>query len=498
MRTNLPVTQREIPLGEGDLLISRTDLKGVITYANPGFIRISGFAEHELLGQAHNLVRHPDMPKEAFKDLWDTIQTGRSWSGIVKNRAKSGDYYWVKADVTPLREGSRVVGYTSVRGRATREEIQGADALYAALRAGQATLAPSRFKGLLTLQVRGMMLAGLNILGLLGTQFLENPTARMAFLITGIASGMGLAWTLKSLVVNQLSELRVAFRRADLQIQLPVTRQDEVGELTQGFNILNLRFRRIVHELGRIAHEVSAESRDIASGNLDLSNRTERQASNLEETASCVEEIRAMVVQTADNTQVAKTRTVEAQHRAEASVLAMGELVTAMNALQGQTVRIQEVVGLVDELAFQTNLLALNAAVEAARAGEQGRGFAVVAAEVRSLAQRSAEAAKEIRGLLQATAQQSSAGVVLAQGTGAAIKDLALEVRGVAEQVEGIAEATTSQRQGIQEIHRAINELDSVTQQNAALVEQAAAASSNLEHQARDLADLAACFIPRR
>ena len=135
MRKNYPVTQREYPFPRNGTLVSTTDLKGRITYCNPSFIEVSGYAQDELLGQAHSLIRHPDMPEEAFRDMWATIQSGQPWSGAVKNRRKNGDYYWVMANVTPLVEGSRLVGYMSVRTEASKETVKGAEELYARMQA---------------------------------------------------------------------------------------------------------------------------------------------------------------------------------------------------------------------------------------------------------------------------------------------------------------------------------------------------------------------------
>jgi len=138
MRTNLPITQQEYVLREGATIVSRTDLKGRITYINDDFIEASGFTQPELIGQAHNLVRHPDMPEEAFADMWRTLQAGRPWTGMVKNRRKNGDHYWVVANATPVSEGDAVTGYMSVRTRPTREQVDAADKLYAQFKSGQA------------------------------------------------------------------------------------------------------------------------------------------------------------------------------------------------------------------------------------------------------------------------------------------------------------------------------------------------------------------------
>ncbi|WP_312553841.1 PAS domain-containing protein, partial [Massilia sp.] len=137
MRTNLPVTGIEYPMKEGQSIVSKTDTKGRITYVNPSFIEVSGFSEEELLGKPHNIVRHPDMPPEAFADMWGTLQAGRPWTAMVKNRRKNGDFYWVVANVVPVKEGGQVIGYMSVRTTPTREQVEAADALYRKFRAGQ-------------------------------------------------------------------------------------------------------------------------------------------------------------------------------------------------------------------------------------------------------------------------------------------------------------------------------------------------------------------------
>ena len=208
MKINEPVTEREVPFPEGAILVSKTDRKGVITYANPAFVAISGYAEQELLGRSHNIVRHPDMPPEAFRDLWDTVAAGRTWTGIVKNRAKNGDYYWVRANVTPIPLPNGEVEYMSVRTPPTAQERQSAERLYAALRVGRAGMRSSLAIGsrwsvqaILGLSV---LVTGL-ALGALAAGAAAAPDGLLYALLSGIAaSGLGIAALLSTHVIRPL------------------------------------------------------------------------------------------------------------------------------------------------------------------------------------------------------------------------------------------------------------------------------------------------------
>ena len=229
-------------------------------------------------------------------------------------------------------------------------------------------------------------------------------------------------------------------------------------------------------------------------GNTDLSRRTEEQAASLEETASSMEQITSNVNQTADNARSANTESAKARQIAQDGGTAVTQVIAAMEAINASSAKINEIIGVVDEIAFQTNLLALNAAVEAARAGEQGRGFAVVAAEVRNLAKRSADAAKEIKGLIRESVAKSQDGTKVAAHAGETIQEVVINVQRVTSLVGEIAGATQEQSTGLSEINKAVVQMDEVTQQNAALVEEAAAAAEAMDAQARALTEIVSRF----
>ncbi|SFY35082.1 methyl-accepting chemotaxis protein [Janthinobacterium lividum] len=297
------------------------------------------------------------------------------------------------------------------------------------------------------------------------------PVARAADMLSEIASGNG-----------------------DLSRRMPVESEDEVGALAAAFNrfvaSLNVTIREVRDSTGSIA----SASSQIASGNLDLSARTEAQASSLEETAAAMEELTSTVKQNADNARQANQLVVSASSHAVKGGEVVGQVVQTMGAITESSRKIADIIGVIDGIAFQTNILALNAAVEAARAGEQGRGFAVVATEVRNLAQRSAAAAKEIKDLIVDSGSKVEAGSKLVDSAGATMQDIVVSVQRVADLMGEIASASQEQSQGIAQVNATVTQMDDATQQNAALVEEAAAAAQSLQDQAGRLAQVVSVF----
>ena len=881
MRMNLPVTQVEHEMRPDQIIVSSTDLKGRITQANRAFIEISGYREAELIGAPHNLIRHPDMPAAAFADLWTTIQAGKPWTGIVKNRCKNGDFYWVEANVSALREQGVITGYISVRRKPTREQIQTAEALYARLRAGKPALAPlpRLMKRIADIRITRALPGGLVLIALLflfaigqalwslrdaslrmtaftaQTQALERSyqemyaqglqmVAAMRFVLldpgdtkvrvtlkqaqerfaaelerarglsaadpaaldalaeidTGRrahvdshrrilehldasdpggaraiydaeesrlwrpykermmaalertkarvaldqasftasiqaiqvrAIGLSLPAVLAVLLLgvwlvrkinrplgtilghlsamaegdyatririgaeDEMGEMARAVRslqgRLDFDIQevrrvaeeslrirfaldhvtLPVSLSDERNALVylneaghrlwadmapeiarrhpefdlerlQGDSILRYLesdadrarleeggvetreletslagrrlhlttsavrdqqgryrgrvtqwvdrsaehqaqreiselvqaaargdfarrvdlsgkagfFRDLAEELNRLmgimaagladvagvlhaiargdldrtietqyqgtfgalqkdtnttveqlrvvvgrllaaSDAIGSTAAEISAGNQALSGRTLEQAASLKKTAGSMEELGATVRQNAQSADAANALAKAADAAATRGGETVRRLVENMGSIQGASQRIADISGLIDGIAFQTNLLALNAAVEAARAGEQGRGFAVVASEVRALAQRSAQAAREIKALIADAAKKVEDGAQLATQTGGAVDELVERFRRVAALLGAIAEASREQSAGIAQVTSAVENMDLVTQQNAALVEQASAAAESLDEQARVLMGAVSIFRGR-
>jgi methyl-accepting chemotaxis protein len=284
----------------------------------------------------------------------------------------------------------------------------------------------------------------------------------------------------------------------DLTHAIEARTDDETGALLRALRHMNDSLVGIVSQVRGGTDTIATASREISAGNLDLSARTEQQASALEQTAASMEELTTTVRQNADNARQANQLAIAASEIALQGGAVVGEVVTTMGAINASSSRIADIIGVIDGIAFQTNILALNAAVEAARAGEQGRGFAVVASEVRSLAQRSAAAAKEIKDLIAASTANVDAGTKLVDQAGATMEQVVGSIRRVTDIMAEITSATQEQTSGIEQVNQAIAQMDRVTQQNAALVEEAAAAAGSMQDQAAQLAEVVSVFKVER
>ncbi|MFJ9449112.1 methyl-accepting chemotaxis protein [Herbaspirillum sp. NPDC101397] len=318
-----------------------------------------------------------------------------------------------------------------------------------------------------------------------------------AFLVAAIALSMCLAVWIARIVSRPLAEaLDVAQRVAagDLTADIEAHSTDETGELMLALKSMNANLLKIVSEVRASTDTINTASGEIAAGNLDLSSRTEEQAGSLEETASAMEELTSTVKQNADNARQANQLAVSASEVAIEGGNVVGRVVSTMDEINDSSRKIVDIISVIDSIAFQTNILALNAAVEAARAGEQGRGFAVVASEVRNLAQRSAAAAKEIKTLIDNSVSKVGDGSKLVAQAGTTMNEVVASVRRVTDIVGEISAASAEQSTGIEQINLAITQMDEVTQQNAALVEEAAAAAQSLRDQAERLSQSIGVF----
>jgi len=695
MNVNQALTQNEYIVRDGALIVSVTDGNGKIVEVSPEFIQVSGFSAEELIGKDHGSMRHPDVPEAVYADLWNSLHSGRPWSGLMKNRRKNGDYFWDIANATPLREGGAVSGYMTMRTKPTAQQIREAEELYQKLREGsekglsivdgravrtnwRQSLNPlSKFSAqgrrwldtaagvavllvaavlLLVPQLPGgvplrtavAMLLGLRCVlwvarVLLAARRREAANKDTVSFIHDLADGrfttsfkaagadrsgeiQRALLTLRVKMGYQIAEerrkasllrqalnsasasimladenLRVVYANAsanrlfhnleaDFRKELPAFHADKVigsymevfyrnfdqhrhkltdlkepattdtriggralrivttpvadadgrrlgttvewfdrtpevraeeevnaivagaleGELDRriaiddksgfllvlanGVNQMVDNMVKIIREVQQAASEVGRAASEISDGNLGLSERTQEQSSALEATAASMEEMTSTVKQNADNASQANQLAAAARNQAEKGGVIVGKAVDAMAEMNVAAQRIADIIGTIDEIAFQTNLLALNAAVEAARAGEQGRGFAVVAAEVRSLASRSAVAAKEIKGLIHDCGRKTGDCSTLVTQSGTTLNDILVSVKKVADIVGEIAAASREQSAGIDQVNEAVMQMDGMTQQNAALIEEASAASGAMAEQANRLVETMSAY----
>ena len=724
MKINMPITNNEVVMKPNTILVTRTDLKGIITFANDAFVEISGFTREELVGSSHNIVRHPEMPAAAFEDMWRTLKQNRPWQGMVKNRTKTGDYYWVNANAMPLFENNAVKGYLSVRLTPSRAEIDAANQLYRKINAKEATLHPTGlaaihkrlaeislgkkmaisaalllipnallFRELVTTEnypligtfalttllafwimssairttrnffssavhelyrlsvnefspplnltrndqfgdlFRGIYVAGVklgddiaqgkqensnslriiqglkyaecsilitnanseiifvnqaaeqlflraqqniqtiipefNVQKLLGSPIsifhnipalqkteLDNLqhsktsqfdlaghtmqlTVKPVFEKEGERIGYVAEWldrTIEVKVEREIEHLVSAIKEGDLSKRIDLSDKNGfmkslsvnindltdvienvfndinhiIGKLAEGdltnsihseyqgvyaqckdnMNDAILKISEFILQIREAADFVNTSSQEMASGNNNLSNRVEQQAASLEETAASMQELSSTVVSNAENTKNATVVVKSAAQLAEKGGEVVKSAISAMQAINESSNRIAEIIGVIDEIAFQTNLLALNASVEAARAGEQGRGFSVVATEVRNLAQRSATAAKQSNELIQNSVQEVRSGTAFVNETGAALMEIVDSIIHVGTIVGHITAASNEQSAGINQVNQAVCQMDDITQQNAALAEQAAAGSMAMSEQSAKMTHL--------
>ncbi|WP_086479016.1 methyl-accepting chemotaxis protein [Oceanospirillum sanctuarii] len=505
MKQNLPVTGQETLLADGIPLVSTTDLKGKITYVNEAFVEISGFSEDELMGQPHNIVRHPDVPPAIFQEMWNTVSQGKPWMGVVKNRCKNGDHYYVNAFVSATLKNGEVTGYQSVRLPPKRSQVERAERIYKRVNAGKRRIHLIDIPILLSLPV-------LVVLACLSPFVLQNfggLSGWQLMLWSGVSSALlALAGYKMMGPLKFASRLLVGNDYSGLLAQMYSDSSSEAG------------FLRLMAKL-RIANEDAIRTRihysadmlaSLGKGTQNISDMAahavQQQNDEVKHISQVVSEMSEAIETVANRSAEASEATREGLQQAENGRVVVNETMGSIRQLSDEVKRaasqvdhlhsasedISNAVSLINDIATQTNLLALNAAIEAARAGEHGRGFAVVADEVRSLASRTQQSTheiqqtltrlmdetKEVYQVMNLSRQQAKASVEQAEVAGATLEQIASTMRQISERGQSIAAAARQQSIASGEINKSLQEVTSGAEETEQAAQQTRMASAKL------------------
>lgn len=521
MRLTSHLSQREIPFPVGCYLVSKTDLRGNITHANEAFVDISGFDRDELIGRSHSIVRHPDMPSEAFSDLWRTVGSGYPWQGIVKNRCKNGDFYWVKALVVPVRNHGEIGGYLSVRTAPTRREIEDAEAHYRRVRDRRAAFRKSGAHALDRVPFVWRVWTVTGTLALLtsliaGLALFAEPSASTALAIGVISSAATLfalsigIYLIRNIdrPLSRIAKVFAQIAEGNLTNDIDVSRRDETGILSCQLASMQVQLLAMLDDIANAAAKIETRCQDL-TGNLEqVNDHSTLQYDSAKSVAAATEQLSVSVREVAHGSQDAAVTAQKAQQLINAGsddisaavdktrrvITAVSRSHRTVEELSAATERIDTITRVIKDVAGQTNLLALNASIEAARAGDQGRGFAVVADEVRALAERTAKSTRDISETIeaiqtvttQAVAAMASAreevetSIASLTASTATLNNVTRAATDVTSMSRGISDATVEQAQASNEVAR---NMERITQ----LIESNLSSTDNARKSAIDL-----------
>lgn len=505
-------------------IVTKTDLKGRITYANPAFVEISGFTHDELIGQPHNVVRHPDMPRDAFKDLWDTGKRNEPWKGLVKNRCKDGGYYWVDAYVTPLTQNGEKIGYMSVRSKPGDTQKAEAETLYKAINAGSATFPFTKpAKGrpfIVDLAVVAFLPVLVALLSLINIPAVMYGSTAASFVL----AGLGLMW-LKNRVESTNDAMLQAMRalaEGNFKHEIPESNTREFNKVHTAFKSMQVNLRAIIADVISSSSEVKSNAEELSQLAINLMNRSQQQSDGINGVAAALEELSVSVSEISEATGKSSNHAKNAMDVVDTGAQSMDKSTQAtqkvsevvqdakqnIEDLNRAVVKISNVTHTITEIAEKTNLLALNAAIEAARAGESGRGFAVVADEVRKLAEMTRQSTTEISATVQEVqsgtnkgletmsraVDEVNVGTTLILDAANSLQAIKVASRGVAQSAKDISAMLEQQSQASLEVANSMERMSALTESNMAAINDLDGAAKKLASTSGDLRSLVKHF----
>lgn len=484
MRKNLPVTDKEKTFDKNTKLISVTDTHGTILECNDAFVKISGFQKEELIGQPHNIVRHPDMPSEAFKVMWEHLKTGQSWMGLVKNRCKNGDFYWVDAYVTPITQDNKVIGYESVRSCPDKKAIVRAEQFYQRIRSGKSP------KKTLPIELENLFLV-LALIASSTAYVIGYPELSESLLLSGVIIFGGWVSYARKKTLRSLSDMLKSAFYHPLAMYTYTDDRGELGKIKVSLYSQAAHLSTIIARIENAAIDVSTKAKQGQSLTQNAKKEIARQqketeavAAAMHEMSTSIHDVSKHVNHAADQAEVANkltqngvttsNTTRDAIEKLKHTVQQIGQSVQSVSE---QTNKIAHVAQIIENIAEQTNLLALNAAIEAARAGDQGRGFAVVADEVRVLATRTQQSTQDIHTIISELTQRAQQAVNVSQ-------------TGVSDAEQGLTYVLES-GEVLKGISQAVEQIAAMSSQIATSVEQQTHVAEEVNQQIVNISNLA-------